>query len=63
LKLIVKKYQVDISPEARQAILEKMIYIANDSVDAAFIWEQRVVDAMQRLSTMPGFAIDEGASR
>ena len=50
------------SPKVRAQIVEQMLYIAEDSIDNAFAWEERLMDAIRGLGRTSGYAIDQEAS-
>jgi plasmid stabilization system protein ParE len=59
----VKRLLVSAVPEAEEAILRQVLYIAQDSVDNALAWENRLRTAVKGLATFHGHAIDENTSK
>jgi plasmid stabilization system protein ParE len=58
----VKHLRVIIPPEVREQIREQLEFIALDSVDNALAWEDRLIAAINALSSTPGHAVDRDAS-
>jgi plasmid stabilization system protein ParE len=59
----VKNYDLTIAPVVSHQIREQVFYIAQHSIDYALAWEDRLATAIQGLSDMPGYAVDEEASQ
>jgi plasmid stabilization system protein ParE len=58
----VKRLKVIIAPVVREQIRSQVLYIAQDSIDNALAWEDRLRAVMNSIGDMPGHAIDEDAS-
>lgn len=58
----MKRFSVHIPHDVQEQITVQTLHIAQDSVDHALAWEQRLSEAIQDIGNMPGFAIDEDAS-
>ena len=58
----MKQYSVIIPPDVKQQIREQVLYIAQDSIDRALAWEDRVRVSMLALGDFYGHAVDEDAS-
>jgi plasmid stabilization system protein ParE len=58
----VKRFQVIIPPFVQEQIRAQVLYIANDSIDNALEWEDRLRAAINGIGSMRGHAIDEAAS-
>jgi plasmid stabilization system protein ParE len=58
----VKRLPVIIPPDVKQQIREQMLYIAQDSIDNALRWEDRLLTAINAIGDMPGHAVDDDAS-
>jgi plasmid stabilization system protein ParE len=59
----VRRLRVEIARPVEDQIREQMLYIARDSVDNAFAWEERLLAAIRKLADFHGHAIDEDASQ
>jgi plasmid stabilization system protein ParE len=57
----VKRLKLKITQLALDQIREQIFYIAQDSVDNALAWEDRLLAALKGLSEFHGHAIDEDA--
>jgi plasmid stabilization system protein ParE len=58
----VKRYAILIPGNVQEQIAAQVLHIAQDSIDNALAWEDRLHKAMQVFNHMPGFAVDEDAS-
>jgi plasmid stabilization system protein ParE len=58
----VKLRTVITSPKVRAQIQEQMLYIAQDSIENAFAWQDRVIAAVGKLESTAVHAIDQDAS-
>src|SRR5262249_22601396 len=56
------QFRVKITQLAEEQIRGQVIYIAQDSIDNALRWEDRLRQAIHEIGAMPGHAIDEDAS-
>ena len=60
----MKRYRVIIPLVVQEKIREQVLYIAQDSINNALAWEDRLRKAMQAIGELPGaHAIDEAASQ
>ena len=56
-------FRVVVSERAKSQVWQQVLYIAEDSVDRALAWEERVIIAMQAIGkTRGGHAVDDEAS-
>lgn len=58
----MKRLLVIISPTVYRQVDQIVCYIANDSIDRALAWEERLLAALNWLAEVHGHAIDEDAS-
>ncbi len=58
----MNRLPVHVPRSVQEQILEQVLFIAEDSIDNALAWEQRLLSALNALGDMHGHAIDEGAS-
>jgi plasmid stabilization system protein ParE len=58
----VKRLTVLIPPIVQEQIRAQVFYIAQDSIDNALAWEDRLRAAIDAIGKAPGHAIDEDAS-
>jgi plasmid stabilization system protein ParE len=58
----MKRCRVVTLPSAERQILRQVLFIAEDSVDNALAWEQRIRAAVQSLGEIPRAALDEDAT-
>lgn len=58
----MRRFSVHIAAGAQDQITEQVRYIAQDSIDRALAWRDRVSGAIQNLAEFHGYAIDEDAS-
>jgi len=58
----VTRRPVHVSPFVEDEILRQVLYIAEDSLDNALVWEDRLRAAMKGLGDFQGHAIDDDAS-
>lgn len=59
----MKRRPVQISPFVEEEILRQVLNIAQDSIDNALAWEDRLRAAMNGLGDFQGHAVDDGASK
>lgn len=59
----MKLRRVIIAPIVQQQIRQQALYIAEDSIDHALAWEERLRDTIIDLANFAGYAIDEDASK
>ena len=59
----MKRLPVHVVPSAEDEILRQVLYIAQDSVDSALAWEDRLRAAIRNLGVFPGYAIDDDVSK
>lgn len=58
------RYRVVIPPVVEEQIRAQLLYIAEDSIDHALAWEDRLRNAIQSIGRLPGgHAVDEAASQ
>lgn len=59
----MKRYGVVIPPIVQEQIRAQVLHIAQDSIDNALAWEDRLRSAIQSLGRLPGrHPVDEAAS-
>lgn len=58
----MKQRKVVIPPSVQDQITEQVLYIAEDSIDNALAWEDRLRAAILSLATNADYAVDEDAS-
>lgn len=58
----MSSYRVVIPTIVQEQITEQLLHIAEDSVQNALAWEDRLRAAVESLSNTHGFAVDEPAS-
>jgi plasmid stabilization system protein ParE len=58
----VKPYTLTFAPVVNKQIDEQVLFIAQDSIDHALAWEDRLRDTIAGLSSFRGYAVDEEAS-
>jgi plasmid stabilization system protein ParE len=58
----VKRLTVIIPPSVQQQITAQVLYIAQDSINNALAWEDRLRAAIDAIGKIPGQTIDEDAS-
>jgi len=59
----VRRLKVSVSEDVKLQIREHVLYIAEDSIDNALAWEDRVRAPINHPGDMAGHGIDEEASR
>ena len=57
----MKRLQVHVSDSVKPQIREQLLYIAQDSIDNAPAWEDRLLEALQGLGDFYNHAVDEEA--
>lgn len=59
----MKRYQIHIPSDVERAIVAQVMYIAEDSIDRALAWEDRLRDAIREIGIFPRkFVVDEEVS-
>jgi plasmid stabilization system protein ParE len=58
----VRRLKVIIAPRVEEQITIQVLRIAQDSIDNALAWEDRLRAAVERIGEVPGNAVDEDAS-
>jgi len=58
----MKRLKVVIPPSVQEQIRDQLLYIAEDSIDNALAWEDRLRASINGIGNMHGHAIDEAAS-
>ena len=58
----MKQLAVIIAPIVQYQIDQQVLYIAQDSIDNALAWENRVREAIEDIGKISGHAIDQQAS-
>ncbi len=58
----MKRLTIIIAPNVQEQITDQVLHIAQDSIDNALAWEDRLRVAIEGIGEMPGYAIDEDAS-
>ena len=59
----MNRFKVRIPNHVQDEITRQMLYIAQDSVDSAMRWEDRIRAAIMGLAEFHGHAVDDEASR
>lgn len=59
----MRRFKVILSPTVQKQITEQVMLFAQDSIDNALAWEQRLRDAIMSLSDGRGHTRDPEASR
>jgi plasmid stabilization system protein ParE len=57
----VKQSKLEITEHARDQLRDQVYYIAQDSIDHALAWEDRLFAALKGLADFHGHAIDADA--
>ena len=58
----MRRLTVSIPPTVQDQITVQVLHIAQDSIDNALAWEERLRGPMEKLGEVPGYAVDEDAS-
>jgi len=58
----VKRHQLTLAPMVIDHIRAQVFHIAEDSIDPALAWEDRLLTAIKNLADFSGYAVDEEAS-
>jgi len=58
----VKRHQLTLAPMVVDHIRTQVFHIAQDSIDPALAWEDRLLTAIKNLADFSGYAVDEEAS-
>ncbi|MDB5295235.1 MAG: hypothetical protein JWO31_1218 [Phycisphaerales bacterium] len=58
----MRRLTVVIPPVVQEQITAQALHIAQDSIDHALAWENRLRVAIDGLGDLPGYAVDEDAS-
>lgn len=58
----MKLRTVLIPRDVQEQIREQVLYMAQDSIDSALLWEDRLMAAIQGLGSMAGYSLDQPAS-
>ena len=58
----MKRLKVIIPPRVQEQITVQVLRIAEDSIDNALAWEDRIGSAIEGIGDVPGNAVDEDAS-
>jgi plasmid stabilization system protein ParE len=59
----VKRFTLIIAPKVQEEITAQVLRIAQDSVENAIRWENRLRSAVEGIGNMPGYSFDEDATR
>jgi len=59
----MRSFRVNLTDVVKHQILEQLEYIADDSLDNALGWHDRLLLAIRQIGEHPGYAVDEEATR
>lgn len=59
----MNRFTLIVAPKVQEEITAQVLRIAADSVENAFKWEGRLRSAIEGVGDMPGYSVDEDATR